>query len=119
MPYLQIEDGSQSRVFKLGDAPVIIGSDNTSNLRLSGDKVSPKHCQIVPIAGTFKLIDLDTKGGTYVNGIKIHFGTLSLARRSNTHRPKPNYIQGCQSYSDTQNPNCQNHTLGRQDRTDC
>jgi len=48
-----------------------IGSDSSNNVRLDDLSVAPKHCELSEESGAFTLRDLDTPGGTYVNGIPI------------------------------------------------
>ena len=48
-----------------------IGSDSANDVRLDDLSVAPKHCSLSEESGAFALRDLDTPGGTYVNGIPI------------------------------------------------
>jgi len=59
-------------------APLSIGSDPSSSVRLEDPAVAPQHCSISDSSGTFTIRDLDSPSGTFVNGIPISERVLSF-----------------------------------------
>jgi hypothetical protein len=52
--------------------PVVnIGSDPENSLKLEDSQISPQHAQLRFIQGNFIIFDLDSRLGTYVNGIPV------------------------------------------------
>ncbi len=59
------------------NVPVInIGRDPASHLRLNDPQISQQHAQLRFIQGRFIIFDLDSLGGTFVNGVPISSHTL-------------------------------------------
>jgi len=57
---------------------ITIGRSSENDVVISDQFVSRKHCQIIQDDnGGYRLIDLQSQGGTYVNGVKRH-GEVSL-----------------------------------------
>ncbi|MDP7071056.1 MAG: FHA domain-containing protein [Phycisphaerales bacterium] len=64
--------GQLVRAFALGDAAdVLIGRDESCDIRLNAPSVSREHCLIEEIDGDLHLRDLDSSGGTLCGGRKI------------------------------------------------
>jgi transcriptional regulator with GAF, ATPase, and Fis domain len=59
-------------------APLSIGSDPSSSVRLEDPAVAPQHCSISESSGSFTIRDLDSPAGTFVNGIPISERVLSF-----------------------------------------
>jgi transcriptional regulator with GAF, ATPase, and Fis domain len=55
---------------------LVIGRDLESTIRLDDPAVSPQHCSIATQDGQLILCDLDSHGGTFVNGIPVKQRTL-------------------------------------------
>jgi serine/threonine protein kinase len=70
---LRVTSGSDAgRTFDLIEGiPMVIGRGEKSNTRLTDGTVSRLHCELRWEGVTFTLIDLDSVGGTFVNGQKI------------------------------------------------
>ncbi len=49
----------------------IVGADPTADITLADEAVSGRHCSIVPSDAGFKIKDLDSRNGTYVDGVAI------------------------------------------------
>jgi hypothetical protein len=64
-----IIDGT--RIFPLGDAVINLGRRPENHLALDDPRVSRSHAQIRAIRGQYVLFDLNSTGGTYINGIRI------------------------------------------------
>jgi pSer/pThr/pTyr-binding forkhead associated (FHA) protein len=57
----------------LQTAPLVIGSDRSCGLALSGDAaVAPRHCRIVREGSAYILQDLGSPAGTFINGERAH-----------------------------------------------
>jgi pSer/pThr/pTyr-binding forkhead associated (FHA) protein len=66
--YLIMEGG---RIFKLKQAVVNLGRRLDNHLVLNDPRVSRNHAQLRAINGRYVLFDLNSTGGTYVNGQRI------------------------------------------------
>jgi transcriptional regulator with GAF, ATPase, and Fis domain len=58
-------------VRELTDSQISVGRDETNQLCLTDPTVSRKHCTIRQIDEQFELVDLDSKSGTFVNGMPV------------------------------------------------
>lgn len=76
---------------------ITIGRSSNSDIQINDSYVGRVHCQIVQDDnGNYRLIDLDSKNGTYVNGKRIH-GNIRLkltdiVRIGKTTLPWQNYF---------------------------
>ena len=62
----------------LGDRPVSIGRDATANLLgLNDAGVSTRHCEVRFVDGGYKVVDLGSKNGTFVNDKRVPEAVLS------------------------------------------
>ncbi|MBC8336078.1 MAG: FHA domain-containing protein [Anaerolineales bacterium] len=66
-----------SSLFKFNQAIIKIGRARDNDLIIEHSKVSRKHAEIRYQKERFEVIDLDSTGGTYVNGNKIDRYILS------------------------------------------
>ncbi|MCH2134760.1 MAG: FHA domain-containing protein [Phycisphaerales bacterium] len=58
--------------FALGDSSeVIIGRDESCDVRINARSISREHCSIEHIEGEMRLRDLDSSGGTFCGGERI------------------------------------------------
>jgi adenylate cyclase len=65
-------DGSLLRAFALGDSSeVLIGRDDGCDIQIRSPQISREHCAIERQGEEVVLRDLDSSGGTYLNGKKI------------------------------------------------
>jgi pSer/pThr/pTyr-binding forkhead associated (FHA) protein len=62
---------NQVKAVELPDRQVMIGRSLKNDIPLSDGLLSRKHCSIVPVAGGYRLLDLKSSNGTYLNGEKI------------------------------------------------
>ena len=49
----------------------VVGADKTADITLSDEAVSSRHCTIVPTDAGFKIRDLDSRNGTFIDGVAI------------------------------------------------
>jgi pSer/pThr/pTyr-binding forkhead associated (FHA) protein len=66
-----------TQVFPLPETPTIVGRSLNCNLVISVSTISRKHIQIQREGEHFVIIDLDSTGGTYLNGEKISKAILN------------------------------------------
>ncbi len=66
-----------TQVFPLPETPTVVGRSLSCNLVISVSSVSRKHVQIQREGEHFVIIDLDSTGGTYLNGEKISKAILN------------------------------------------
>jgi hypothetical protein len=69
-----IVDGTQ--VFPLGKTVVNIGRRPDNQLAIDDARISRLHAQLRAIRGHYVIFDLDSKGGTWVNGQRVRQHTL-------------------------------------------
>lgn len=68
----EIVESGKSRYFKLPKDGVVIGRDEKiSDIKISEDGASKKHCHIKYKNGRLVVIDLNSKNGTHINGEKV------------------------------------------------
>ncbi|MCP4641216.1 MAG: FHA domain-containing protein, partial [bacterium] len=63
------------------DRPVIIGRGDNADLRLEDPTISREHAVIRPEGDQWRLVDLGSKSGTRVNGVKVESATLDVDAR--------------------------------------
>ena len=83
MPKLTIVRSDQEeRVFEFEGGVVTIGRAETNSIQLDDPAAEPLHCQIEATPdGRFKLVDLETKVGTEVDGMKVNAHFLESGDR--------------------------------------
>jgi Nif-specific regulatory protein len=57
--------------YRLTDAKLTVGRDNSNQVQIGDATVSKKHCVIEAVEGSFELVDLESHNGTFVNGIPV------------------------------------------------
>jgi len=70
------KNGTQ-RVFPLSSEITILGRRHDCDLRIPLKLVSRRHCQLSKNNGDLKLRDLDSRGGTFINGKKVSEGVVN------------------------------------------
>jgi hypothetical protein len=68
VPRLLINEGGQSSVFDLLDDDLTLGRGASNSIQVSDEHASKHHAVIRRVASRVKLIDLESKNGTRVNG---------------------------------------------------
>lgn len=68
--FLEIMDNEKRRI-KLGEEAVIIGRTPDCDIQIIADNVSRKHARISYLNEEYKIEDLGSTNGIYVNGVKV------------------------------------------------
>ena len=68
MPRLKIVQDGDERVYEILDAEVAVGRGAANAIQLTGDGVSKHHAAIRRLGEYWKLVDLESRNGTTVNG---------------------------------------------------
>ena len=72
MAKLVVAIDGEPREFPLGDRPITIGREPENEVQLDWPDVSRRHCRIEPLPqGGYRVLDLGSKNGTYLNGRQI------------------------------------------------
>lgn len=70
--YLEVSAGPQEgKVFSLEPYPMIIGRRENCDIIITDSSVSRRHARVEYYQGSFKLSDLGSTNGTFVNGVRI------------------------------------------------
>ncbi len=65
------------KCFDLGEGKFVIGREAGCDIRLDNDGISVKHAQLIHEGGTWKLVNLLSSNGTFVNGERIQTAYLN------------------------------------------
>ncbi|MDR1347189.1 MAG: FHA domain-containing protein [Prevotellaceae bacterium] len=75
---------------------ITIGRSSANDVKINDPYVGQHHCQVIEDNGNFRLIDLNSKNGTYVNGMKIKGEVMlystDIVKIGNTVLPWKNYL---------------------------
>ncbi len=59
------------RGLELPQRPVLIGRSHKNDIPINDQLLSRKHCSVVPFGSGYRLMDLKSSNGTYLNGKKV------------------------------------------------
>lgn len=68
---IAISGPAEGTTFALTDDEISIGRDTSNSISINDHSVSRRHCLIRGEGGSFKVIDLDSYNGTFVNSVPI------------------------------------------------
>jgi transcriptional regulator with GAF, ATPase, and Fis domain len=77
MPFVVVVDGGTKKVIPLAKDVVNIGRSSKSDVRLNNNSISRLHCRFIRTEDGFKVKDLGSRNGTYVNRVKVDEYLLS------------------------------------------
>src|SRR6267142_2581862 len=66
------------RGMELPGRPVLIGRSRKNDLPINDGLLSRKHCSVVPMGTGYRLMDLKSSNGTYLNGKRIEKVDLTV-----------------------------------------
>lgn len=67
----------EAQVHPLSDQPVLLGRDHDCAVRLDADGVSRRHARLDAVGDGWRVTDLGSTNGTFVNGLRISSRTLA------------------------------------------
>ena len=73
-PYLQIIDGGTTQRIPLAGEQISLGRLSTNTVVLADTLASRNHCRIESVGGAYRLVDLQSRNGTLLNGHKVTEG---------------------------------------------
>jgi signal transduction histidine kinase/pSer/pThr/pTyr-binding forkhead associated (FHA) protein len=76
-----IQGADQGKRFELGSAPMALGRENSNPIRLHDTEVSRRHAEVRRVDGTFRIVDLGSANGTFVNGQPVDQSPLRSGDR--------------------------------------
>ena len=68
--------------FALSTGEVAIGRDPANLLAISDPSLSRRHCMLIREGETFKIRDLESRNGTFLNGVSIKRANCIMVTRS-------------------------------------
>jgi pSer/pThr/pTyr-binding forkhead associated (FHA) protein/S1-C subfamily serine protease len=74
MPYIKLQLTPNGQTFELHDPIVRLGRDVTATIRFGGDDarvVSTRHAELRHLGNAWRVVDLESRNGTYLNGHRI------------------------------------------------
>jgi pSer/pThr/pTyr-binding forkhead associated (FHA) protein len=75
--YLQVEDGAEQRLLRLGPGITHVGRGWAAQIRLDDHAVSRRHAILVNRPDALRILDDRSANGTYVNGRRVSEATLA------------------------------------------
>jgi serine phosphatase RsbU (regulator of sigma subunit) len=81
MLHLTVADSAGRRVVTVESSPFAIGRSSENNLQLADAQVSRRHAELVHEANGWRIRDLGSRFGTYVNDAKIDESGVSVGDR--------------------------------------
>ena len=76
-----IQGADQGKRFEFKSSPVALGRDNSNAIRLHDTEVSRRHAELRQDDETYRIVDLGSANGTYVNGQLTDQGLLHSGDR--------------------------------------
>jgi pSer/pThr/pTyr-binding forkhead associated (FHA) protein len=76
---LLAEDGTVEQQWAIGDQPAAVGRDEAATITINDDTLSRQHFMIWREGDSFRIKDLNSNNGTWVDGKRVQEATLSHA----------------------------------------
>jgi hypothetical protein len=107
VPNLRVRDAGREFTFQIEGDLVTVGRGDTNDIDLEDAKASKEHCRVERVGQKWKLVDLESKNGTRVNGefknkawlghgdaiqigaAELRFGLEGATRRAGAAAPAP------------------------------
>jgi transcriptional regulator with GAF, ATPase, and Fis domain len=70
-PNIVLDGPDGSRRWPLGEAAVTLGRAGDVDIRIEDRSLSSHHCRFDPVPGGWKVVDLDSRNGTFVNDVLV------------------------------------------------
>ena len=76
-----IQGADQGKRFELKSKPMALGRDQSNPIRLHDTEVSRRHAEVRPVEDSYRIIDLGSANGTFVNGQPVDQAPLRSGDR--------------------------------------
>jgi len=77
---LEVQTGKhRGRRVRLTGAEILVGRGEEAAIRIASTEVSREHCRLIPLQGKVRVIDLNSRNGTFVDGRPVN-GERILSR---------------------------------------
>ena len=76
-----IQGADQGKRFELKSKPMALGRDNSNPIRLHDTEVSRRHAEVRPVDDSYRIVDLGSANGTFVNGQPVDQAPLRSGDR--------------------------------------
>ncbi len=76
-----IQGADQGKRFELKTKPMALGRDQSNPIRLHDTEVSRRHAEVRPVEDSYRVVDLGSANGTFVNGQSIDQAPLRSGDR--------------------------------------
>lgn len=76
-----IQGADQGKRFELKSKPMALGRDQSNPIRLHDTEVSRRHAEVRPVDDSYRIIDLGSANGTFVNGQPVDQAPLRSGDR--------------------------------------
>jgi signal transduction histidine kinase len=76
-----IQGADQGKRFELKSKPMALGRDQSNPIRLHDTEVSRRHAEVRPVEDSYRIVDLGSANGTYLNGRPIDQAPLRSGDR--------------------------------------
>ena len=76
-----IQGADQGKRFELKSKSMALGRDHSNPIRLHDTEVSRRHAEVRQVDTTFRIVDLGSANGTYVNGQPVDQSPLNSGDR--------------------------------------
>jgi len=70
-PVLLLESPDGTQKFPLSDQSVVLGRAADAGVRIDDRSLSAQHCRFEPVPGGFKVVDLGSRNGTFINDVLV------------------------------------------------
>jgi len=84
----------EQKFFSLKQNEITIGKLPGNDFYLDDNSISRKHCKLIKEDNTFKIVDLNSTNGTYVNGKRIREKILSVGDNITVGRSILKFVKG-------------------------
>lgn len=68
---IKLERGGFSKKLRLKEGPNLIGRSTRSDIVIDYDEISKEHAKIIKVGKKYKILDIGSQNGTFLNGKKI------------------------------------------------
>ena len=78
---LRLLSDRRGKTIRVGERPMTIGSEPNADLRIFDRTVSRQHARVHASAGSLELVDLSSRNGVFIDGIRVQRASLRAGAR--------------------------------------